>query len=115
MAFASSPLTRWDRFDLSSTQGGFRSPVAFCRWFGYPNIDSPAFRSPIMNPVNRREFVGDVSRGMLIAGLGTAAAAELGLDSAWAGEEKPIRFGADEALVALLQETTPDKILPAVV
>jgi hypothetical protein len=68
-----------------------------------------------MNPVNRREFVGDVSRGMLIAGLGTAAAAELGLESAWAGEEKPIRFGADEALVALLQETTPDKILSAVV
>ena len=68
-----------------------------------------------MNPINRREFVGDVSRGMLIAGLGTAAAAELGLDSAWAGEEKPVRFGADEALVSLLQETTPEKILPTVV
>src|SRR5262245_54253469 len=68
-----------------------------------------------MSPINRREFVGDVSRGMLIAGLGTAAAAELGLESAWAAEEKKVRFGADEALVAMLQETTPDKILPAVV
>jgi hypothetical protein len=64
---------------------------------------------------NRREFVGDVSKGMLIAGLGTAAAAELGLDSAWAAEDRKLRFGADEPLVAMLQETTPDKIVAAVV
>jgi len=68
-----------------------------------------------MGHINRREFVGDVSRGMLIAGLGTAAAAEMGLETAWAAEDKKLRFGADEALVSLLQETTPDKILPAVV
>jgi hypothetical protein len=68
-----------------------------------------------MERPNRREFVGDVSKGMLVAGLGTVAAAEMGLDSAWASEERKLKFGADEPLVALLQETQPDKILAAVV
>src|SRR3954453_7480304 len=75
----------------------------------------PPFGVLPMRHIKRREFVGDVSRGMLIAGLGTAAAAEMGLDAAWAGEDKRVTFGADEPLVALLQETSPDKILAAVV
>ncbi len=61
----------------------------------------------------RREFLADVGRGMLIASVGSGLAADLGIGSVLA-EESPesLTFGNLEPLVALLQETGPDKILP---
>lgn len=60
---------------------------------------------------SRREFLQDVGRGMLLAGLGTTLAEDLGLARAFAGDaEAPLAFGTMEPLVALLQETPPAKL-----
>ena len=65
---------------------------------------------------NRREFLADVGRGMLIASVGPALAVDLGLTPAFAGEDpKPLSFGDREPLVALMQETPADKLLPLLV
>ena len=67
---------------------------------------------------NRREFLADVGRGTLVAAVGSTAAADLGLASAAAaGEPAPERltFGELEGLVALMQETPADRIVPAVI
>jgi hypothetical protein len=65
---------------------------------------------------NRRDFLADVGRGMLIASVGPALAADLGLASAFAGEDlKPLSFGEREPLVALMQETPAEKLLPLLV
>jgi hypothetical protein len=65
---------------------------------------------------NRREFLADVGRGMLVAGLGSAVAADLGLSPAWAGEgAEPLTFGKLEPLVGLMQETAAAKLLPLLV
>jgi hypothetical protein len=63
---------------------------------------------------NRREFLADVGRGMLLASVGPALAADLGLTRAYAAEDnKRLTFGKMEPLVALMQETPADKLLPA--
>lgn len=64
----------------------------------------------------RRDFLADVGKGMLAVSVGTAAAAEMGLAPAFA-EDGPQRltFGKLERLAALMQETPPDKLLPALV
>jgi hypothetical protein len=70
-----------------------------------------------MRASNRREFLADVGRGMLIAGLGPALAADLGLaraDAAEAGKDR-LNFGTLEPLVALMQETPLNRLLPALV
>ena len=65
---------------------------------------------------SRRDFLADVGKGMLAAGLGTGLATELGLCPTLAGDEpKELSFGALEPLVALLQETPRDKLLPIIV
>ncbi|HVW37345.1 MAG TPA: hypothetical protein VHB99_08565, partial [Pirellulales bacterium] len=65
---------------------------------------------------NRREFLAGVGRGMLIAGVGYSAALEMGLSPAIADEgAESLSFGKLEPLVALMQETPADRILPAVV
>lgn len=65
---------------------------------------------------SRRDFLADVGRGMIAAGLGTGLATELGLCPALAGDEpKDLAFGALEPLVALLQETPKEKLLPVLV
>jgi hypothetical protein len=65
---------------------------------------------------NRREFLADVGKGMLIAGIGPALAADLGLATASAAEGSEIlTFGDREPLVALMQETPADKLLPILV
>lgn len=65
---------------------------------------------------NRREFLEDVGRGMLVASLGSVAAVEMGLTPALANvEEQPLRFGDLEPLVALMQETPASKIVPTIV
>jgi hypothetical protein len=66
-----------------------------------------------MRDTNRREFLADVGRGMLVASLGSAVAADLELAPAWAGEgAEPLTFGKMEPLVALMQETPINKLLP---
>jgi hypothetical protein len=65
---------------------------------------------------NRREFLADVGKGMLIAGVGPALAADLGLASARAGEgPERLSFGDREPLVSLLEDTPADKLLPILV
>src|SRR5262245_12692892 len=59
---------------------------------------------------NRREFLGDVGRGMLVAGLGTTLASELGLARVSAADAESLSFGKLEPLVALMQDTEPGKL-----
>jgi hypothetical protein len=69
-----------------------------------------------MNRRDRREFLADVGRGMLVASVGPALAADLGLSSARAGEApETLSFGKMEPLVALMQETPAAKLLPVLV
>ncbi len=69
-----------------------------------------------MRDRNRREFLGDVGRGMFVASLGSAVAANLELAPAWAGEgAEPLTFGHLEPLVALMQETPIGKLLPLLI
>ena len=66
---------------------------------------------------HRREFLADVGRGMLVASVGAGIAQDLGLASAALAGEGPERltFGPMEPLVALMQETPVNRLLPAVV
>src|SRR5256885_2693229 len=65
---------------------------------------------------SRRDFLADVGKGMIAAGLGSGLATELGLCPAVAGDEpKELAFGTLEPLVALIQETPKDKLLPLLV
>jgi hypothetical protein len=63
---------------------------------------------------NRRAFLADVGKGMLIASVGPALASDLGLASARAfeGGTDRLNFGDREPLVALMQDTPADKLLP---
>lgn len=68
---------------------------------------------------SRREFLGRVGQGMLVATVGSVVAEGLGISTAAAAETKaPPRlvFGKKvEPLVALMQETPIDKLQPMVV
>jgi hypothetical protein len=69
-----------------------------------------------MRDKNRREFLADVGRGMLVASVGAAVAADLELAPAWAGEAaEPLTFDKMEPLVALMEETPINKLLPLLV
>jgi hypothetical protein len=69
-----------------------------------------------MRPHDRREFLADVGRGMLIGSVGTALAADMGLGSARAAEDATaLSFGKLEGLVARMQQTPADKIVPATI
>ena len=61
---------------------------------------------------SRRAFFGDVSKGMILAGLGAGLASDLGMvPSAWAAETAgDLSFGDLEPLVRLLQETEAKKL-----
>src|SRR5436305_5645958 len=64
---------------------------------------------------NRREVLAEVGQGRLVASVGAALATDLGLAPAFAGEApKALSFGDREPLVALMQETPADKLLPIV-
>jgi len=72
-----------------------------------------------MSTSSRRAFLADVGRGMLAASVGTAVASELGLGKIEAAADEKnsekkdvLHFGALEPLVALIQDTQPDKLLP---
>ena len=69
-----------------------------------------------MKDWNRREFLADMGKGMLIVSVGPALTADLGLGSAFAADEpKRLLFGEREPLVALMQDTRADKLLSLVV
>lgn len=66
----------------------------------------------------RREFLQDVGQGMLLAGLGSTLASELGLTNLEAFEpvaSQRLNFGKLEPLVALMQDTDPDKLTPLLI
>src|SRR5262249_29893865 len=84
----------------------------------------PAYRRPskkgrqIMNRNSRRQFLADVGRGMLVASVGSTLAGEIGFGSTIIAEDAPskrLTFGALEPLVALMEETPADRLLPLVV
>lgn len=64
----------------------------------------------------RREFLSSVGQGMLVAQVGASLAGDLGLSRVWA-DDVPDRltFGPLEPLVALLQETPIERLLPTLV
>ncbi|MFO0935624.1 MAG: hypothetical protein U0798_03800 [Gemmataceae bacterium] len=69
-----------------------------------------------MNANSRREFLADVGRGMLVAGLGSGLAYDLGLASASAEEPAArLNFGSLEPLVSLMQETPIDQLMSRLV
>jgi hypothetical protein len=65
---------------------------------------------------NRREFLADVGRGMLVATVGYEIAGQLGL-AAEAPETaaKALNFGPLESLVCLMQETPANRLVPELV
>lgn len=66
----------------------------------------------------RRQFLADVGRGALVGSLGLGLARELGLGIGRALADEPsdaLSFGPLEPLVALLQETAPDRLLEVLV
>jgi len=66
-----------------------------------------------MSHRNRREFLADVGKGMLVASVGPALAFELGLVSASAAEGADrLTFGDREPLVGLMQDTPANQLLP---
>ena len=69
-----------------------------------------------MSQKNRRAFLAEVGQGVMVATIGYGAAVELGLARAVA-DEAPLRlsFGPRESLVALMQETPIDRLLPTLV
>ena len=69
-----------------------------------------------MRDWNRREFLADVGRSMLVASVGASVAQNLGLTSALAEEAtESLTFGKMEPLVALMQETPVNQLLPRLV
>lgn len=65
---------------------------------------------------SRRQFLSQVGKGMVVASVGLAAAQDMGLASralALDADEK-LNYGKDESLVAFIQETPADKLLPLV-
>jgi hypothetical protein len=64
---------------------------------------------------SRRAFLAEVGSGMLVAGLGPAAARDLGLAAPREDEPHALSFGGLESLVALLHETPVEKLLPLLV
>jgi hypothetical protein len=64
---------------------------------------------------DRRKFLADVGKGMLVASVGPALAFDLGLASAAEGRGPGrLTFGELEPLVGLMQDTPANKLLPAV-
>ncbi len=65
----------------------------------------------------RREFLGNVGRGMLVASVGFGTAFDMGLTPAWADEQGGERlvFGDIEPLVGLMQDTSVRDIVPALI
>jgi hypothetical protein len=69
-----------------------------------------------MNRYRRRDFLANVGRGMLVASVGSVVADDLGLASTALadGNTGRLTFGASEPLVAFMQQTPIERLLPAV-
>ncbi len=66
-----------------------------------------------MSPTNRREFISDVGRGMLAAGLGVSLASDLGFSTAFAEQgTESIPLGEYTRLVELMRNTPAEKLQP---
>src|SRR5262245_51390027 len=66
----------------------------------------------------RRGFVGDVGRGMLVAGVGFSTAFDMGFTASAADDDaccERLAFGGLEPLVSLMQETSVKKLVPVLV
>ena len=66
----------------------------------------------------RREFLGNVGRGMLVASVGCGTAFDMGLTPAWAdneGDGERLVFGGLEPLVRLMQETPVRDLVPTLI
>ncbi len=64
----------------------------------------------------RREFLGAVGQGMLVASVGASLASDLGIATVRADEEAgSLSFGSLEPLVVLMQETPIERLLPVLV
>src|SRR6185295_3420796 len=69
-----------------------------------------------MIPSSRREFLRDVGRGMLVAGIGTAVASDLGFSTAFADRgPEALPLGSHEALVELIRGTPPEQLQPILI
>ncbi len=65
------------------------------------------------NKSSRRQFLADISQGTLIATIGPALAAELGISTVHAeSAREALSFGELEPLVCLMQETEAAKLQP---
>lgn len=65
---------------------------------------------------SRRRFLSDLSHGMIAASVGTALATDLtSFAFAKEGGDERLDFGARQPLVDLLQQTSPEQMLPAVI
>lgn len=68
------------------------------------------------NNKSRREFLGQIGSGMLIAGVGASVASEVGCSSAFAFSgassfsDQELSFGKLDPLVDLMQEQQPDQL-----
>src|SRR5262245_45233466 len=61
---------------------------------------------------SRREFLGDIGRGMILATVGCGVAKELSLAPAFAADAPaPLEFGSLEPLVRFMQETPTSKLV----
>lgn len=66
-----------------------------------------------MSASTRREFLSDVSRGMLVAGLGASLANDLGFFSAFAEQgSNALVLGEYASLVGVLESTPAEKLQP---
>ncbi len=69
-----------------------------------------------MENYSRRGFLSNVGEGMLVAGIGSTLAAELGISTALANEEtETLTFGSMEPLVDLMHQTPVEKLQPILV
>ena len=69
-----------------------------------------------MKPYRRRAFLSDITRGMIITGLGPGVASQLGINSAFAEEgSDSLDFGKLQPLVGLMQEKPGKKLQPILV
>src|SRR4051794_37662116 len=72
-------------------------------------------RRPAVDQPNRRAFLADVARGMVVASVGSSLAADLLPNNAFADGPETLNFGQLEPLVALMQDTPPARLLPMMV
>jgi len=69
-----------------------------------------------MTPKNRRVFLSDVGRGMLVAGIGVTVANDLGFSTAFADRgPESLSLGPYESLVELLRSTPPEQLQPILI